>query len=58
MEKKKVNNIIKFLNDDSCGDMEKPELTLLIKNVFDLTENQAKKVYRMWKCQYMKPKAD
>lgn len=31
MEKKKVNNIIKFLNDDSCGDMEKPELTLLIK---------------------------
>ena len=56
MVQRKIDNIIRFLNDDSCSDIEKVELTLLIKNVFDLSEKQANRVYKIWKCQYMKPK--
>lgn len=54
MVKRKIDNIIRFLNDDSCSDIEKFELILLIKNVFDLNEKQANKVYEIWKCKYMK----
>lgn len=56
MAQRKIDNIIRFLNDDSCSDIEKVELTLLIKNVFDLSEKQANRVYKIWKCKYMKPK--
>lgn len=53
-----IREIIEYLNEDDKDRYSQLALRNRIKNMFDLTEDQANKVYNIWKSEYMRPKND
>lgn len=51
-----IREIIEYLNEDDKDRYSQLVLRIRIKNMFDLTEEQANKAYNIWKSEYMRPK--
>lgn len=51
-----IREIMEYLNKDDKDEYSQLMLKIRIKNMFDLTEEQAIKVYNIWKSEYMRPK--
>lgn len=51
-----VNEIIEYLNTESFDSFIPELLKIRIRNIFDLTSEEANRVYYIWKGEYMKPK--
>lgn len=53
-----IRDIIEYLNEDDKDRYSQLVLRTRIKNMFDLTEEQANKAYNIWKSEYMKSKSE
>lgn len=51
-----IREIMEYLNEDDKDEYSQLVLKIRIKNMFDLTEEQAIKAYNIWKSEYMRPK--
>ena len=51
-----INEIINYLNTEHFDGFIPELLKIRIRNIFDLTNEEANRVYYIWKGEYMKPK--
>lgn len=51
-----INEIINYLNTEHFHGFIPELLKIRIRNIFDLTNEEANRVYYIWKGEYMKPK--
>lgn len=56
MKKSVIAEVMEYLNSGHLDDSKPNILKVRIKNCFDLSDEEANKVYRIWKSEYMKPK--